>query len=267
MGGKPLPDLIYCACCSVPLKPRAITSKYCSVKCQNVGRRTKRLTEPPEKKICSRCRKTKPASEFHRCTSSPILLQAQCKQCLKERSRKKEYYYYQCEICGMSVRRIKKSPALEKTRTIRCRSCTRQQRLDKNGGHSWNYKGKKDFAGRMMPGWKGSAKKRGHAWHLTKTQLDKLFVEQKGICALSGVRMIHERRSPYRPSLDRINSKIGYVEGNVQFVCSIVNVMKNKFSEDMFIEMCKHIVKHALIRFNTAESDSEPIDMPPSFHD
>jgi hypothetical protein len=64
---------------------------------------------------------------------------------------------------------------------------------------------------------------------------------QKGVCSLSGIKMETFSNSPFRISIDRINSSLPYIKENVQFVCSMVNVMKNKFTEDVFIKMCSEI--------------------------
>lgn len=105
------------------------------------------------------------------------------------------------------------------------------------------------FTSNTMATWRFSAKRRGHIWELTKEQLDEKLKSQNGICALSGVefqdvRRVQKSRNPYRPSIDRIDSKIGYVPGNFQFVCSIVNIMKNRLDETEFIRMCGLISKH-----------------------
>ena len=42
-------------------------------------------------------------------------------------------------------------------------------------------------------------------------------------------------------SLDRIDSSKGYVEGNLQWVLSEVNMMKQQYSQDRFIEICKAV--------------------------
>lgn len=42
-------------------------------------------------------------------------------------------------------------------------------------------------------------------------------------------------------SLDRIDSKKGYVVGNVQWVHKDINRMKNTFPQDYFIQVCKQI--------------------------
>jgi len=45
-------------------------------------------------------------------------------------------------------------------------------------------------------------------------------------------------------SLDRIDSDKGYTEGNVVWVYKPINLMKNTFSSEEFINICKLIVEH-----------------------
>lgn len=46
-------------------------------------------------------------------------------------------------------------------------------------------------------------------------------------------------------SIDRIDSSRGYVEGNIQLVCHAVNLAKNSWPQDVFIDLCRKIVKKA----------------------
>jgi len=43
-------------------------------------------------------------------------------------------------------------------------------------------------------------------------------------------------------SPDRINNEKDYEKGNVQFVCYIYNIMKNKYSEKILLTWCQYIV-------------------------
>ncbi len=200
-------------------------------------------TEPLSKKRCSKCGVTKQVCEFHKSSTAHSGLQSWCKQCNKIRIRKADYVYYACEHCGKNFRRKVRSPRAEVTRTRRCAICYREQRLAANNGHAWNYTGSKHFAGRLLATWKASAKRRGYEWRLTKKQLDKKFNDQAGICALSGLEMQPDKLSPYRPSIDRIDSSKSYVKGNFQFVCSRINVMKNSILEPEFVRLCKLIAE------------------------
>ena len=72
-----------------------------------------------------------------------------------------------------------------------------------------------------------------------------LYHAQHGCCALSGEPMtwtVGKGRIPTNISIDRIDSSKGYVSGNIQLVCAIVNCMKNEYSQEEFIEFCAKVV-------------------------
>lgn len=73
----------------------------------------------------------------------------------------------------------------------------------------------------------------------------ELFLKQNRKCALSGEE-IYFPKSPHESgtaSLDRIDSSIGYTKGNVQWVHKNVNLMKNRLTQERFIDLCKLITK------------------------
>lgn len=45
-------------------------------------------------------------------------------------------------------------------------------------------------------------------------------------------------------SIDRINSDIGYEEGNIQWVDKRINMMKGSLSNKEFIELCTKVAKY-----------------------
>jgi hypothetical protein len=89
-----------------------------------------------------------------------------------------------------------------------------------------------------------TSKRKGLKTDITVEFLKQLYQQQNGICPYSGLRMIlspskyREDRSVFNASLDRIDSSKGYVKGNVEFTCVLVNFGKNTFSktevEDFF---------------------------------
>lgn len=92
-------------------------------------------------------------------------------------------------------------------------------------------------------------------FEVTIEYLWELFLSQDRKCALSGVD-IQFRTGNYNTksrgrnstaSLDRVDSGLGYLPGNVQWVHKDINWMKNVFSQDRFIQWC-HLVskKHTL---------------------
>lgn len=70
-----------------------------------------------------------------------------------------------------------------------------------------------------------------------------LFLMQGGKCAISGVEINLNRASTGKyqgtASLDRIDSSLGYISGNVQWVHKDINKMKNSYDQSYFINMCR----------------------------
>jgi RNase P subunit RPR2 len=82
-----------------------------------------------------------------------------------------------------------------------------------------------------------SAKARCIYWNISEEYIESIF---NGKCSLTGwdISPIYKIKTA---SLDRINSKLGYIEGNVQWVHSMVNMSKNKYDQNEFIAMCSSV--------------------------
>lgn len=69
--------------------------------------------------------------------------------------------------------------------------------------------------------------------------LTSIWQQQDGKCAISQIPIIHETKRGFKPnsaSLDRIDSKKGYVKGNIQFIAYSLNLGKSSFSNEQIIE-------------------------------
>lgn len=114
-----------------------------------------------------------------------------------------------------------------------------------SGKNNKNWKG-----GDFLYGWLynkivESAKKRGHECTVSIEYLENLFLAQNKKCALSGIPLTFGRSSATTTgSVDRIDSEHGYIEGNVQWVHKDINMMKQKISNDKFIEYCKLVANY-----------------------
>lgn len=71
---------------------------------------------------------------------------------------------------------------------------------------------------------------------ITLAYLEQLLIEQNYRCALSGLELNWEIAS-----VDRIDSNLGYILGNVQWVYRTLNFMKLSLSQDRFIELCSMV--------------------------
>ena len=87
--------------------------------------------------------------------------------------------------------------------------------------------------------------KQRHNKEFTIQESDMLdtWGKQNGLCAYTKLPLVATANQFNTISLDRIDSSIGYVPDNIQFVCAAVNKMKQEYSEEMFILFC-HLVTH-----------------------
>lgn len=80
--------------------------------------------------------------------------------------------------------------------------------------------------------------------NLSPDYISELMARQDGRCALTGMKLSMtpssaSGRAPFAPSLDRIDSSIGYIDGNVRIVCRMANLARNVFSDSEFYTMCR----------------------------
>jgi hypothetical protein len=81
--------------------------------------------------------------------------------------------------------------------------------------------------------------------NITIDEIWELFLKQDKKCALTGltlsfpIKNIATELKKSTASLDRIDSSKGYVLNNVQWVHKSINIMKNVYTQEHFIEMCK----------------------------
>ena len=98
--------------------------------------------------------------------------------------------------------------------------------------------------------WNGlikNAKCRNLDFNLDVKYAWKLFLKQKRKCNLSGVDLTFSKKcwgNDTTASLDRIDSKKGYVIGNVQWVHKNINMMKQEYTTKQFLEWCKKVTTY-----------------------
>jgi phosphopantetheine adenylyltransferase len=107
--------------------------------------------------------------------------------------------------------------------------------------HSW--KGYEDLPLDFFTSIKRGAKSRNIEFDIKIEDIWDLLIRQDRKCALSGLDLkfsqIRKNRTLQTTcSLDRIDSSMGYVNGNVQWVHKKINIMKNKLLDKDFIYFC-----------------------------
>jgi hypothetical protein len=97
---------------------------------------------------------------------------------------------------------------------------------------------------------KGHAHKRGFAFELPKDFPEKLYNQQHGKCAVSGVEFSLQPsfpenlvKHPFAPSIDRKLWKGGYTTDNVRLVCVAVNFGMGQFGEEVFLRIARAAVR------------------------
>jgi hypothetical protein len=108
-----------------------------------------------------------------------------------------------------------------------------------------SFKGVGRVSGSLFSTILSSARTREIEFNITAEFIWKLFLKQNAKCAISGLDIeLTEKCSDLKgntASLDRIDSSLGYIEGNVQWVHKKINKMKNNLSDKEFIKICKQI--------------------------
>lgn len=115
--------------------------------------------------------------------------------------------------------------------------------------HERLQKGHGDISGSFWCGVRNSAAVRRLPFEITPEYAWQLFLDQGGRCALSGVplHLVRKRAKQLRgeeqqtASVDRIDSSVGYVPGNIQWVHKLIQRMKWHMPDDEFIRWCVQI--------------------------
>jgi len=114
-------------------------------------------------------------------------------------------------------------------------------------------KGCGEISGTKWSNIRNGANQRKIKFDITVEYAWSLFLEQERKCALTGLPVKFGIRNQKKEigrgnttaSLDRIDSKKGYVDGNVHWVLKKINMMKQGYSIKEFIETCEIVAKHA----------------------
>jgi len=183
-----------------------------------------------EKKTCCQCECEKPVSEFTKRGDKPG---SWCKVCYNSYKRANGYNSY-------SERKEYLAAAQRKNRKTQNHKRWESDYRKKYGS---------TFSG-MVTSLLCNAKDRAKKNEL-EIDLDRTWIEQHLhplICEATGVEFTMERQSgvshsPFRPSIDRIDNKKGYIKDNCRIVCVIYNKAKSDYSELDVVKMAKGLVK------------------------
>ncbi len=207
-------------------------------------------------KICSKCKKEKELNKdsFYNRKISLDGFCGICKDC-KTINKDRKYIHIKnglllCLKCNKYQNKnnfdINKDKIYRRCRDSRCKTCKKEQNIKRK----FNNRGKQDLDRILLERWHGLKdryKKLGFSVDFKSDYLKELWVEQKGLCNISKIPMtyiMNKGRTYTNISVDRINSNIGYIKGNIQLVCMAVNQMKSDLKIDELVYICKEIINN-----------------------
>lgn len=142
-----------------------------------------------------------------------------------------------CSLCGLEQDYLRRNYAVHSFRLNKaCKACSNKITENCHRG----------FHGTIRASWfnkcKVGADTRGIVWDLTIEDVWSLYEKQQGVCALSGLPIAW---SPvgncHTASIDRVDSKKGYTTCNTQLLHKDVNMMKQSFSQEQFVALCRSV--------------------------
>jgi len=133
-----------------------------------------------------------------------------------------------------------------------CRSCTclirnKSGELDTSKSKNGQWKGYNE----IPYGWfskyfeRSRGDRKQHSGNITIEDVYNLWIKQDKKCKLSGVNIgFYDDGKTHTCSIDRINSSKEYELDNIQLVHKHINLMKNHFNNEYFINICKLITEN-----------------------
>ncbi len=152
-------------------------------------------------------------------------------------------YYKDCPQCGESQSYLRKNYAEESLRLNKvCRKCS--NRNTDNCHRGWH----RGIRISWFNQFKSSAEVRRIPWSLTLDDVADIMEKQSSVCALTGWGIeFPECGLPHKApaSIDRIDNSLGYTKDNIQLVVRKVNMMKQHYTQEEFVEVCRAIADKA----------------------
>ena len=146
-------------------------------------------------------------------------------------------WLFKCDCGKEKIINIKE---VRSNQTKSC-GCLKAKNLNhKNGINSNGWNSKTLIPNTYISNVKYRAKLKSYIYNITDEYLYKLYLEQEGKCNLTGIELSIDL-SNFTASIDRINSKIGYIEGNIQWLHKDINYIKYDLDEKELFYICEKI--------------------------
>lgn len=137
-----------------------------------------------------------------------------------------------CTKCNLTITFLRAS-RLNTTENNKCRNCY---------SDSIKYEGEySELRRKYFSNIKSRAKRKKIPFEVGIVEIYNLLKKQGSRCKVSGIDI---SITEHTASLDRIDSGLGYLKNNIQWVHKEVNCAKNSLSQDAFINLCGIITKY-----------------------
>lgn len=144
-------------------------------------------------------------------------------------------WYKPCPRCGDEQSYLRRNYAIMSyNKGKECKKCSNSN-PDNNSHKGWI---KDVLRTSFCHKYKTQADIRGLDWEVNFEHLADLLIEQDFKCSLTGWDIDATELNKNTASLDRIDSSKGYIEGNIQWVHKMVNMSKQHYTQEEFIDMC-----------------------------
>ncbi len=205
-------------------------------------------------KICKKCKKELPITEYHKHLGFKDGSLHICKRC---KSTKRTPEYIICGACGINKSYMEFSRGKTETgRSVYCKKCLqtydRKELIKKRSILNLDYKEKqleakrasrrRNFIHAMWKGAKKRALKKGIEFSITESD-----ITIPKICPILETPLVLGTKGNYEytPSLDRIDNSLGYIKNNIQVISKKANSMKNSASLSELQIFCKNILRYS----------------------
>ncbi len=161
---------------------------------------------------------------------------------------KKQAKYWKC-VCDCGKEIFLCTQEVNKASAISC-GCYKKSKEFSRKNKLWN--GHEDIHIKWWNNCIRGAKRRNLNFSFTIEYAWNLYLKQNKKCALSNLDISFSKTTrgwqygETTASMDRINPKMGYVEGNIQWVHKDINFMKNDYDQKYFLNIVKLIYEHKL---------------------
>ncbi len=148
-------------------------------------------------------------------------------------------YYKPCPECNEMQSYLRACYARESLRLEKtCKKCS--NRKTDNSHRGWH----RGIRVSWFNKFKVCAETRGKSFNISLDDVADVYEKQGGRCALTGWDISFPEighPSIFSCSIDRIDNSRGYEQDNIQLIDGRVNMMKGKYEQDFFIQVCQAV--------------------------